>query len=127
MTYETEELSEAIQNHWHLMDLSWVVLPEVSHISALAEQCLEQTESSKMLFNSKHGKQELQLSETRGARATPGRRQLTLQHGWASPAQQSLHIVPQKHTPVDLLQPTSYLPSLSSVLLLLCAAMAFLT
>lgn len=83
------------------MDLSWAVLPEASHISALAEQCLEQTESSKMFFNNK---QELQLSETGAARNTPGRKQLTLQHGWASLAQKSLHIVPQRHTPVDLPQ-----------------------
>jgi len=108
-----EELSEAIPNHWHLMRLmgvSGAVLPEVSHISTLAEQCLEQTESSKMLFNNKHKKPELQLSETRAARNTPGRRQLTPQHRWASPAQQSLHTVPQKPTTVVLPQPTSYLP-----------------
>lgn len=66
------------------MGLSWAVLPEVSHISALAEECLEQTEISKTLFNSKHKKQELQLSETRAARKTASRRQLALQHRWAS-------------------------------------------
>lgn len=82
---------------------------ERPHISALAEQCLEQTESSKLLYNSKQNP-ELQLSKTRPARKTPGRSQLTLQHGWASLEQQSLHIVPQKHTPVNLPQPTGYLP-----------------
>lgn len=66
------------------MDLSWAVLPQTSLISALAEQCLEQTESSSILFNSKCKKQELQLSETRAATKTPSRRQLTLQYRWAS-------------------------------------------
>lgn len=129
MTYEDAEVTwpEAIQNHWHLMGLSWAVVPEVSHISALAEECLERTESSKIFINSKHRKQELQLSETRAARKTPGRRLLTLQLGWASLAQQSLHTVPQISPQcIHPTPPVTSFSTLNSALPLLCAAMAFL-
>lgn len=102
------------------MGLSWAVLPEASHISALAEQCLEQSEYSKTFFNNKHNKQKLQLSETGAARNTPGRKQLTLYHGWASLAQKSLHIIPQRHTPVDLPQPHHLTPFSHSAQFCLC-------